>query len=110
MVIRLCGGSSPCSDDPARLAPEARTRACSLGTDPLSQPCPALGHAQRPPGPCAETAAERAQHPPDWREENRKKMRSSQNRIQEPDIEIAKAPGAGALLADMLAGGFGNIS
>jgi hypothetical protein len=37
-------------------------------------------------------------------------MRSSQNRTQELDIEIAKAPGADALLADILAGGFGKIS
>ena len=37
-------------------------------------------------------------------------MRSSQNRTQVPDIEIAKGPGTDALLADMLAGGFGNIS
>jgi hypothetical protein len=37
-------------------------------------------------------------------------MRSGQNRTQEPDIEIAKASGADALLADMLAGGFGKIS
>ncbi len=37
-------------------------------------------------------------------------MRSSQNRTQEPDVELAKASGADALLAEMLAGGFGNIS
>ena len=37
-------------------------------------------------------------------------MRSSQNRKQEPEIEVAKAPGTNELLANMLAGGFGNTS